>query len=459
MKVIICGAGQVGTGIAERLSVEGNDVSMIDSNPELVQRANDLLDVRAYQGNAAHPDVLEKASAREADMLIAVTLHDEVNMVACQVAHVLFDIPTKIARVRAQTYLTDEWAKLFNRENMAIDHIISPEIEVANMVMRRLELPGAFETQSFADGRIQLLGIQCGPECPVLDTPLSQLGELFPDLPAVVVALVRGGRLFVPHGKDVIRVGDDAYVVAPREQVARTLQIFGHEETQARRIVIAGGGNIGFYIARELEKRETSGVRAKVIEASRARAIHVAENLSKTAVIHGTALSEDVLREADTPNAELLIAVTNDDQVNLLTSALAKQIGCKSNLCLINSTNYAGMIRPLGIDAQINPRAITVSRVLQHVRRGRIRAVHSIHNGAGEVIEAEVLETAPVVGKSLKELKLAEGLRIGAILRNGKVLMPTGATELEIKDRVVLLAEAPHVRDVEQMFRVSMDYF
>lgn len=458
MKVIICGAGQVGTGIAERLSAERNDVSIIDASAELVQRANDVLEVRAVLGNAAHPDVLARAGAGEADMLIAVTLHDEVNMVACQVAHTLFDIPTTIARVRAQTYLQREWSKLFSRESMAIDFIISPEIEVGNMVLRRLELPGAFDTTTFADGRVSVLGISCGADCPVIDTPLTQLAGLFPDLPAVTVALVRNGRLFIPHGKDQLRVGDDAFVITPTDQVARTLQIFGHEERQARRIVIAGGGNIGLYLARMLEETQPN-VRVKVIEANRARAVEIAEKLSRTVVLHGSALSEEVLREADIAVADTLVAVTNDDQVNLLTSALAKQLGCKSNLALINSANYAGMVRSLGIDAQVNPRAITVSRVLQHVRRGRIRGVHTIHNGAGEVIEAEVLETAPVLGRPLRDYKQSEGLRIGAIVRGDAVLIPTGATELEVKDRVILFARADHVREAEQMFRVSPDYF
>lgn len=458
MKVIICGAGQVGTGIAERLSAEGNDVAIVDTNGALVQRVNDVLELRAIQGNAAHPDVLASAGAHEADMLIAVTLHDEVNMVACEVAHTIFDIPTKICRIRAQTYLEPQWSKLFARESMAIDYVISPEIEVASAVLRRLEQPGAFETVSFADDRIVVLGIACGPECPIIDTPLTQLSDLFPDLPAVTVALVRNGRLFIPHGKDQILLGDDAYVITPREQVARTLQIFGHEETQGRRVVIAGGGNIGLFVARKIEETQPN-VRVKVIELSRARAVEIAEKLERTVVLHGSALSEDVLREAEVGLADTLVAVTNDEQANLLTSALAKQLGCRSSLCLINSPNYAGMIRSLGIDAQINPRTITTSRVLQHVRRGRIRAVHSILNGAGEVLEAEVLETAPILGQPLKELTRTDGLRFGAVLRGGKVLMPSGALELEIKDRVVLFARADAVREVEQLFRVSPDYF
>lgn len=458
MKVIICGAGQVGTGIAERLSNEGNDVSIIDASTDLVQRANDVLDVRAIEGNAAHPDVLSAAGISEAEMIIAVTLHDEVNMVACQVAHTLFSVPTKIARIRAQSYLDPEWSDLFARDKMAIDHVISPEIEVGNMALRRLQLPGAFDAVPFADGRINLLGISCLADCPVLDTPFRQLSELFPDLPSVAVAIVRDGKLVIPHAQDELREGDDAYVLTRTEQVNRTLQIFGHEEAKARRVVIAGGGNIGLYLARTLEEREPN-VRIKVIEQSRKRAVEIAERLGRTVVLHGSALNEDVLREADITQAETLVAVTNDDQVNLLTSALAKQLGCRSNLCLINSPNYAGMVRSLGIDAQINPRAITVSRILQHVRRGRVRGVHSILNGGGEFIELEALETAPILSKPLRDLKLTEGVRFGAILRDGEVITPNGDTEIEVRDRAVVFARADFVRELEQAFRVSPDFF
>lgn len=458
MKIIVCGAGQVGSGIAERLSAEGNDVAIIDASESLVDRANEVLEVRAIHGNAAHPDVLERAGAADADMLVAVTLHDEVNMVACQVAHTLFDVHTRIARVRAQSYLDKKYGKLFSREAMAIDHIISPEIEVGMTVLRRLELPGAFETATFADHEVMAAGIYCGADCPVLDTPLQQLAELFPDLPAVIVAIVREGKLFVPHKDDQILEGDDVYAVLPTSQVGRILQIFGHEERQARRIVIAGGGNIGLYLAKSLEKLQPNA-RVKVIEVARDRAVQIAEQLDRVVVLNGSALNEEMLREAEIGSADTVVAVTNDEQANLLTAALSKQLGCASSLALINSANYTGMIRSLGIDAQINPRSVTVSRVLQHVRRGRIRGVHSIHNGAGEIIEAEVLETAPILEHPLREVKLTDGVRFGAVVRNGKTFRPTGATELEVKDRVVLFALTDYIREVEQLFRVRPDYF
>ncbi|MEL6374009.1 MAG: Trk system potassium transporter TrkA [Pseudomonadota bacterium] len=458
MKIIVCGAGQVGAGIGERLAAEGHDISIIDSSAELVQRVNDSLEVRALHGHGSHPQMIDEAGGRDADMIIAVTLHDEVNMMACQVAHSLFDIPVKIARVRAQTYLQREWASLFSRENMPIDFIISPEIEVGETVMRRLALPGAFETISFADGLVSAVGLSCGPECPIVDTPLRQLTELFPDLPSVIIAIVRDGRLFVPHGDDQLVVGDDAYFVAPVDQVPRTLKIFGHEEQQARRIVIAGGGNIGLYVAKTIEAREPS-LRLKIIETNRGRAEEISEELSRTVVLNGSALSEDLLREADVQHADAIVALTNDDQANILACVLARQLGCERSLCLLNNASYASVIRSLGIDAQVNPRGITVSRVLQHVRRGRIRGVHSIHNGTGEIIEAEALETTPVVGKRIRDIVPSEGVRFGAIIRDGAVIIPTGTTELRARDRVVLFASAEHVREVEQMFRVGLEYF
>jgi len=458
MKVIVCGAGQVGLGIAERLASEGNDVSIIDSAPELVQRANDVLEVRAILGNGAHPDVLQRAGARDADMLIAVTLADEVNMVACMIANNIFEIPTKIARVRAQSYLDSNWSNLFSRDGIAIDYIISPEIEVGNVVLRRLALPGAFETASFSDGNILAIGVNCGPDCPIVDTPIRQLAELFPDLPASIVGIVRDGELVPATSEARLEIGDDAYVIVPADQVARTLKIFGNEESQARRIIIAGGGNIGLFVARAIEEREHN-VRVKIIESRRERAVGIAETLQRTVVLHGDALSEELLREADVSSAETLIAVTNNDQANILTSVLAKQLGCRRSLCLVNGTGYSSMVRSFGVDAQVSPRLITVSRILQYVRRGRIRAVHEIHNGAAEIIEAEALETTPVVGQPIRSLGISEGVRFGAIMRRGKMIAPVGDTELEPRDRVILFAPVGSIREIEQLFRVSPDYF
>ncbi len=458
MRVLICGAGQVGYGIAEQLAAEDNDVSVIDTAPQLVQAIRDTLDVRGFVGHGAHPDALAQAGIEQADMIIAVTLYDEVNMVACQVAHSLFNVPTKIARIRAQSYLQPHWGDLFSSNHLPIDVIISPELEVGEMVLRRLALPGAFDTVRFANGDVVVVGIVCTENCPVVDTPLSQLTELFPDLQAVVVGVVRDGALFVPHSSDAMVVGDRVYVVAESTQVKRVLSIFGHEEQVANRVVIAGGGNIGLYVASTLEAR-AAAAKVKIVESSRARAIAIADQLKRTVVLHGSALDQDILAEADIADSDAMVSLTNDDEVNIISCVMAKRLGCRSNMALINNRSYTTFTDMLGIDATVNPRSITVSKILQHVRRGRIRGVHSIENGLAEVVEAEALETSPLVGKPLRELDLPAGIRIGAVYRDGRVMVPDGGMQIAAKDRVIILATAERVRQVEQMFRVSLEFF
>ena len=458
MRVVICGAGQVGYGIAERLASERNDVSVIDTSRTLVQAIRDNLDARGFVGHGAQPDILAEAGAEQADMIIAVTLHDEVNMVACQVAHSLFNVPTKIARIRAQSYLRPHWQDLFSTDNMPIDVIISPEVEVGEMVLRRIALPGAMDAVRFADDKIAMVAIECRDDCPIVDTPLDQLTDLFPDLRATVVGIWRGDRLFVPTSVDQMVAGDVAYVVADTSHVRRTLGLFGHEEPEASRIVVVGGGNIGLFVASQMEKRNL-GAKIRVIETDHDRAVTIADGLKRTIVLHGSGLDQAILAEADISESDLLVALTNDDKVNILASVMAKRMGCAGNLALLNNPDYQTFTRTLGIDAFINPRSVTISKVLQHVRRGRIRAVHSIQNGAAEVIEAEALETSPLVGKALRELDLPEDLRIGAIYRNGEFVRPDGQTKIKAKDRVVIFAAARAVRHVEQLFRVSLEFF
>lgn len=458
MKVIICGGGQVGFGIAERLSGEQIDVSVIDTSVDLIRNIRDNLDVRGFVGHGSHPGMLEAAGAQEADMIIAVTLYDEVNMVACQVAHSLFNVPTKIARIRAQSYLESHYQDLFSRDHMPIDVIISPELEVGKMVLRRIAMPGATDIVRFADEKVTLLAIECQEECPVINTPLSQLTELFPDLPSTVVGVNRGDRLFIPHSHDQLVAGDMAYVVTERGQVRRTLGLFGHEETEATRIVIAGGGNIGLYAAKALEARQAR-TKVKIIEKNRNRAVEVADQLHRTVVLAGSALDQKLLTEADIADSDLMIALTNNDQVNILSSVMAKRLGCTSNLTLINDPSYHDFTRTLGIDAYVNPRSVTISRVLQHVRRGRIRAVHSIHKGGAEAMEAEALETSPLVGPELHDVELPPGIRIGAIYRDGDVIKPSGSVRIKPNDRIVIFALAGAVRQVEQLFRVSLEFF
>ncbi|SON55867.1 Trk system potassium uptake protein TrkA [Hartmannibacter diazotrophicus] len=458
MRVVICGAGQVGYGIAERLAAEENDVTIIDTSPRLIGAVRDSLDVRGIVGNGAHPDVLAQAGAEEADMIIAVTLADEVNMVACQVAHSLFNVPTKVARIRAQSYLQAHWRDLFSRTHMPIDVIISPEIEVGEMVMRRLAIPSALDIVRFAEDSVVVLGLRCGEDCPVVDTPLHQLSELFPDLGAVIVGINRQGSVFAPKTSDSMLVGDIVYVVMAKDQVRRLLKIFGQDEPEAKRIIIAGGGNIGAFVAGAIEKRNPFA-KVKVIESSPERAMAIADDLHETIVLQGSALDKTLLAEADVDQADTMVAVTNDDEVNILSCVMARTLGAKRTLSLLNNSSYPEFAKALGIDAYINPRGVTVSKVLRHVRRGRIRGVHSVQNGAAEIIEAEALDTSPMVGKPLRQIDLPSGVRIGAIYRKGQTISPTGETRIQARDRVILFAVANRVRAVEQMFRVSLEFF
>ena len=458
MHVIICGAGQVGSNIARYLAGEDADVTVVDQSPELVHKIADSLDVKGLVGFASHPDVLERAGAADADMVIAVTYADEVNMVACQICHSLFDVPTKIARVRHQSYLNPMWADLFSADHMPIDVIISPEIEVARAIARRLEIPGAFDVIPLADGKVSLIGVHCTEECPVLDTPLRHLTALFPDLHIVVVGISRDGQGLVPSGDDEIRVGDNVYFVAETEHIPRAMPAFGHEETEARRVIIVGGGSIGLYLAQMVEKHHRQ-VSLKLIEISKKRAEIVAQSLKRAVVIHGDALDSEILEEASAGTAETIVAVSNDDEVNILASMLAKRHGCRRAVTLINKNSYGPLVGHLGIETIVNPRTITVSRILEHVRRGRIRSVHTLADGFGELIEAEALETSSLVGVPLREAKLPKGVVLGAIVREGEVVIPRGGTVVHAGDLVILFAASRAVKKVEKLFSVKLEFF
>ena len=458
MKVIVCGAGQVGYNIARHLALESNDVTVVDQSPELVRRINDNLDVNGIVGQASHPAVLDQAGARDWDMLISVTATDEVNMVACQVAHSIFEVPTKIARIREQGYLSPLWANLFFRDNMPIDVIISPEIEVARAVTRRLQVPGAFEMIPLVEDKVKLIGVRCDDDCPLVNTPLRQLTQLFPDLSIVIIGLMRDGQPIVPTSEDQMLPGDEVYFVVDSEQVGRAMAAFGHEETEARRLLIFGGGNIGFFLAQEIE-REHHWVRTKIIESDRERAESIAGKLEKTMVIQGNVLDSEILEEAGVATTETVVAVTNDDETNILASLLAKRYGCQRAITLINKGTYENLINSLEIDVTVSPRNITVSTILQHIRRGRIHSVHTLREGFGELIEAEALETSELVGRPLKEVNLPSGVLLGAIVRDGQMICPGGSTVVEPHDRIVLFAAAEVIRKVEKMFSVQLEYF
>ena len=457
MKIVICGAGEVGSAIARYLAKEGADITVIDKRQDLVRQLSETIDVTAVVGYASHPDVLERAGLRDADMLIAVTHADEVNMVACEIAH-MFKVPTKIARVRAQTYLNPLWSDLFTDRGIPIDVIISPEVEVARAVKRRIEVPGALDVIPLADDKVRLVGVRCTAQTPILSTPLRQLTEMFPDMQIVIVGIKRGDRVIIPKAEDEMYEGDDVYFVVASDQCQRALIAFGHEEPTTRRTVILGGGNIGLFVAQQLE-REHPEINVKIVELDRARAEFLSKEFKNTIIINGDVMDPEILSEAGVKDAETAIAVTQHDEINVLSSLLAKRKGAQRVITLVNKSDYNTLMGDLGVDVVVNPRAITVSRILQHVRRGRIHSVHSVQEDFGELIEADAMQTSPIVGKPLREVNLPSGTRFGAIIRKGKLIVPRAETVIDTGDRVILFAAKDVVKKVEKLFSVRLEYF
>ncbi len=458
MQIIVCGAGQVGFNIAKHLSLQNNDVTVIDRSPDLIRKISESLDVKGIVGHASDPFMLEKANAEDADLIVAVTLSDEVNMVACQVAHSLFKVQTKIARIRNQAYLKSKWADLFNKANMPIDVIISPEKEIAEALRRRLELPGAFNMVPFVNGKVHVIGMRLEEDCPVVETPLRQLTELFPSLQTTVMAVSRGDKVFVPSSADHMQVGDEVYIAVDQKRTARTMSVFGHEEKEARRVVIVGGGNVGFFLARSLEESNPN-LNLKLIEMNEDRAAVIAEKLQNTVVINGDALSKEIMSEVNISESETIVSVADDDEVNILTSLLAKREGCERAVALINNPVYGTLTDSLGIDVALDPREITVSTILRHIRRGRIRDLYSVREGAAEIIEAEVIEGSEVNGMTLSEIKNRNSIRFGMIVRGDETIVPTGDTQFETGDHVIILALSESVKRVEQLFSAKVNFF
>ncbi len=457
MRIIICGAGRVGFGIARALVREGADVTVVDQSEKLIAEMSDTLEVRGVVGHGSHPNVLAEAGADSADMVIGVTYSDEVNMIACQICHSVFSVPTKIARVRAQTYLDPKYRDLFSRKHMPIDVIISPEVEVGRAVLERLRTPGATESRAFADGAVYALGVRLSDDCPILETPIEQIGELFPSLKIIIVGVRRGGKVFSPAQETQLQSGDDIYFVAGVDHVEHALEVIGREQRSARRVVIVGAGNVGLFVAEELEKSRS--VKTRLVEADMGRAQRAADTLRRTIVIHGSGLDAEILREAGIEDAEAFVALTNDDRVNVLSAVIGKREGAERTISLVNEAEYGPLAEAVGVDLTVDPRASTISTILQQVRKGRIKSVYPLADGAAEVMEGVALKTSPLVGEPLGKIDMPEGVRIGAIVHGGKAVIPTDDTIIDPGDRIILFALAGSVAKVEQMFRVSLEYF
>jgi trk system potassium uptake protein TrkA len=455
MNIIICGAGKVGFSISKQLSAQGHSITVVDQSSEDIKRINETQDVKGVVGRATFPSVLENAGAANTDMIIAVTKNDETNMIICQLAHSLFSINKKIARIRSQEFLDGKWSKLYNKSNLPIDVIISPEVEVAKSLFRKLEAPGALDNVPFAGDKIKVLEILINKNCPVIDVPLKNLTLKFPDFKANILGAVRNNKFIFLKKNDQLLEGDKAYVVASTEQLNLILKSFGHEEKAATKILIIGGGNIGLNLAKLLETN-FEGARVKIIEKNKERAELLATELASSIVICGDALDEEILKEANIEETETILALTNDDEDNIMACVLAEKYNPnKRTIAIVNKSNYSLLQKSLNIDDLVDPRMTTVSRIMEQVHKGTIETVYSLLDGEYEFIEAEILEKSELLNKSIKDSNLPEHIRIGAVLRSKKVIIPRSDFIFEKEDLVVFLAKRELLQEVESIFRLS----
>ncbi len=454
MNIIICGAGKVGFSISKQLSSQGHSVTVIDQSPEDIKKINETQDAKGIVGRATLPSVLENAGAENTDMIIAVTRNDETNMVVCQLASSLFNISKKIARIRTKDFLEGKWNKLYNKSNIPIDVIISPEKEVAKSLFRRLEAPGALDNVPFANNKVKMLEISIEKTCPIINTPLKKLTEKFPNFKANIVGLVRNEKFQFLKKDDKLKQGDNVYLVVSSDQLNQILKAFGHEEKTSKKILIIGGGNIGLHLAKMLEEN-FEGARIKIIEKDKLRAEEIANELTSSIVIHGDALDEEILKEANLEDSETVLALTNDDENNIMACVLAEKTGqTKRTIAIVNKSNYSLLQSSLNIDDLVDPRMTTVSRIMEHVHKGTIGSVYSLLDGEYEFIEAKILEQSELLNKKIKDCNLPENIRIGSVVRGKEVIIPRSDFIFEKDDLVILLAKRDQLKEIEDIFSI-----
>ncbi len=456
MKIIILGAGQVGSSVAENLASEANDITVVDSDPAGLERLRDRLDIRTVLGRGSHPDVLEQAGAEDADMILAVTNSDETNMIACQVAYTLFHTPTKIARVRAGEYLSHQ--ELFGQEALPVDVMISPEQLVTEYIQSLVETPGAMQVLDFTGGRVRLVAVKAYHGGPLVGQELRTLREHMPRVDARVAAIFRQGRPIIPEGATVIEADDEVFFIAARENIRKVMSELREMDKPVKRVLLAGGGNIGLRLARALEGH----YQVRLVERDPARARFLSEQLDRTIVLTGDAADQDLMSEEHVDAADVFCAVTNDDEVNILAAMLAKRMGARRVMALINRAAYVDLVQGGAIDIAISPQQATIGTLLAHVRRGDVVMVHSLRRGAAEAIEAIAHgdpKTSRVVGRRVDQIPLPPGTTIAAVVRGDTVLIAHHDTLIESEDHVILfLVDKRRVADVERLFQVGVTF-
>jgi trk system potassium uptake protein TrkA len=457
MKIIILGAGQVGSTLAASLSSEANDITIVDTNTDFLRDLQEHLDVRVIAGQASHPEILTQAGGEDADMVIAVTNSDEVNMIACQVAYTMFHTPTKIARVRAPEYLNQ--MKLFHQEALPIDVLISPEQLVTDAIKDLIGHPGALQVTDFANGKVKLVAVRAYYGGPLVGHELKTLPKHMPKVEVRVAAIFRRNRPIIPQGHTVIEADDEVFFIADEAHIRAMTAELRQRERRVKSIMIAGGGNIGTRLARSLEKK----YQVKLIERNPEQALAISESLQNTVVLQGDCADRDLMLEENIDSIDVFCSVTNDDQANILSAMLAKRLGAHKVMSLINRASYVDLIQGGEIDIAISPQQVTIGSLLAHVRRGDVVKVHSLRRGAAEAIEAVAhgdKTTSRVVGRRIDEIALPSETTIGAIVRGEDVIMAHHDTVIEAEDHVILfLIDRNKISAVEKLFQVGLTFF
>ncbi|WP_263081440.1 Trk system potassium transporter TrkA [Endozoicomonas sp. Mp262] len=457
MKIIILGAGQVGGTLAENLASEENDITVVDTNGDRLRELQDRIDIRTIQGMASFPSVLKQAGADEADMLVAVTNSDEVNMIACQIAYTMFHTPSKIARIRQAAYLNK--ANLFCDDALPIDVLISPEQVVTNYIKRLLERPGALQVLDFADGRAQLVAMKAYYGGPLVGQELRYIREHMPNVDTRVAAIFRRGKAIMPKGTTVIEADDEVFFIADRRHIRAVMGELQRLGDDYKRIIIAGGGNIGLRLASAIE----NDYKVKVIERSMERCQFLSETLTKAMVFNGNASDKELLIAENIEETDIFCALTNDDEANVMAAMLAKRLGARKVMALINNPAYVDLVQGGEIDIAISPQLATTGSLLKHVRKGDVVNVHSLRRGAAEAMEAIAHgdeQSSRVVGRTIQEIELPPGTTIGAVVRNDEVMIAHDTTRIESEDHIILfLTNKKRIREVEQLFQVGLGFF
>ena len=459
MKIIVCGAGEVGSNIAKQLVTEDNDVTIIDESEELLRSINQNLDVKSICGKPSYPSVLEKADAEETDMLIAVSDNDEINIISCHVAESIFKIPVKVARIKESNYLNKKWSDLFSKKSLPIDVLISPELEIAKAISRKLNTPGAFDSILLGDKLLRIIGLSINADCPVINTPLRMFPGIFSGLEIKILVIFRNNEIVIPSGQEEVYPNDEIYFAVRDSDLGRALRVFGIKSQETRKVVIVGAGNIGLNLIKIIEKNFPDVI-CKVIESNLKRSEEIVNLLSEQNIIlNGNALDLEILEESGVGSSEAIIAVTDDDEVNVFSTLLAKELGCPRSMAIVNNSTYRQLSKKLNLDIMISPKTITTSAILQYVRRGKIREIHDFGDNRGEIIEFEILQTSKFADKKISELELPKAVIIGAIVREKKIIFPDDLTTIQINDKIILYTDANSIKEVEKLSEVKIEFF